>query len=120
MSFLSWWLAVNVEARKIEEEYNFFLRAKDVDQAAQALIKFLVAIHAGQANLSRERRAALDVKIQPGSSISGLFIHPNLTFQVYVLSERYQAMRLSNSSYKVAKEVVMVSYEQWWRLLSRR
>lgn len=82
MSFLAWWLEVDTECKKIEEEYSFYLKALDIDRAAQALIEFLIAIHNGQQNLSRQRRAALDVKIQPGSSISGLFIHNTLTFHV--------------------------------------
>jgi hypothetical protein len=120
MSFLSWWLAMDAEVRKIDEEYSFYLKAKDLDRAAQALIEFLTAIHAGQSNLSRERRAALDVKIQPGSSVSGLFIHANLTFHVYVHSATYQAIMSSYTHHKVAKELVVVSYVQCWRPLSRR
>jgi hypothetical protein len=81
VSLTSWRLQVDAELSSSDEEHHFFLKAENVDSAAQALLEFLVSIHSGQDNISRARRTELKVKIQPGASISGLFFTQNLTIQ---------------------------------------
>ena len=84
LSLTGWWLQVSNEIDKSDDESNFYLKAQNLDDAAQALIEFLVAIHSGQRNISRQRRDALKVRIQAGSSLTGLFVNSGLTFHVCV------------------------------------
>jgi len=79
---MDWQNRAAAEIVESPDEYQFFLKAPDVDVAAIALCEFLIATHSGEKNLRLARRNELRVKIQPGSSVEGLFWHGNVTFHM--------------------------------------
>jgi hypothetical protein len=78
----SWRLGLGITIDQCEDDAEFFLKAPDIDNAAQALMEFFVAKYSGSANLSRDWQTALRVKIQCHLSVSGLFFNHNVTFHV--------------------------------------
>jgi hypothetical protein len=80
-SFTSWQLAVQRLITLDLCEDEFFLKAPDVDSAANGLMEFVVSHYTNQV-MSVARRAELNVKIPGHSTLTGLFTN-NIVFYVY-------------------------------------